>query len=47
MNHTTVGKLTLWNNGNGAYVNRWGKNGEQWPLTNHGIFLRQRRTRAG
>ncbi len=32
-NHTTASTLTLWNNGAGAYVNRWGANGEQWPLT--------------
>ena len=30
VNHTTVGKLALWSNGAGAYVNRWGINGEQW-----------------
>ena len=30
VNHTTVGKLALWSNGAGAYVNRWGANGEQW-----------------
>lgn len=29
-NSTTVGKLTLWNNGSGAYVNRWKDTGEQW-----------------
>ena len=33
MNHTTAGKLTLWNNGRGAYVNRYGANGEQWIVT--------------
>ncbi len=33
VNHSTSGKLTLWNNGKGAYVNRYGANGEQWPLT--------------
>jgi len=38
VNHTTTGKLTLWNNGNGAYVNRWGPNGEQWPLTTMAYF---------
>ncbi len=32
-NSTTVGKLTLWNNGKGAYVNRWGASGEQWKTT--------------
>jgi fibro-slime domain-containing protein len=24
------GELVLWDNGKGGYVNRWGKNGEQW-----------------
>ncbi|HEY8945009.1 MAG TPA: DUF4215 domain-containing protein, partial [Polyangiaceae bacterium] len=24
------GSITLWNNGKGGYVNRWGPNGEQW-----------------
>jgi len=38
VNHTTTGKLTLWNNGKGAYVNRWGANGEQWPLTTTAYF---------
>jgi len=33
VNHTTASKLALWSNGNGAYVNRWGPNGEQWVLT--------------
>jgi fibro-slime domain-containing protein len=33
VNHTTAGTLTLWSNGKGAYVNRWGANGEQWPVT--------------
>jgi fibro-slime domain-containing protein len=37
-NHTTTGKITLWNNGNGAYVNRYGANGEQWPLTTKEYF---------
>jgi len=32
-NHTTASTLTLWNNGTGAYVNRFGPNGEQWALT--------------
>ena len=38
VNHTTTGKLTLWNTGNGTYVNRWGPNGEQWPLTTTAYF---------
>ena len=33
VNHTTPSKLTLWNNGKGAYVNRYGANGETWPVT--------------
>ena len=32
-NHATSGKMTLWNNGSGAYVNRYGANGEQWYNT--------------
>jgi len=32
-NHTTVSKLTLFENGAGGYVNRYGANGEQWELT--------------
>ena len=30
VNHATPTTMTLWNNGMGAYVNRWGPNGEQW-----------------
>jgi fibro-slime domain-containing protein len=33
VNHTSASKLALWNNGKGAFVNRYGPNGEQWPLT--------------
>lgn len=33
VNHATAAKLTLWNNGKGAYVNRYGVNGEAWPVT--------------
>ena len=33
VNHTTASKMTLWNNGQGAYVNRYGANGEQWNTT--------------
>jgi len=33
MNHTTTGKITLWAKGDGSFVNRWGPNGEQWPIT--------------
>jgi fibro-slime domain-containing protein len=30
---TYVSRLTLYNNGKGGFVNRWGANGEQWNLT--------------
>ena len=33
LNHATPSKLALWNNGSGAYVNRYGANGEQWINT--------------
>ena len=33
VNHATYGKLTLWSNGKGAYVNRWGPNGEPWVVS--------------
>lgn len=33
VNHATTGKLTLWNNGMGAYVNRYGAAGQPWPVT--------------
>jgi fibro-slime domain-containing protein len=33
VNHSTPTTMTLWNNGNGAYVNRYGANGEQWLTT--------------
>jgi len=33
VNHTTAGGITLWSNGKGAYVNRYGANGEQWIVT--------------
>jgi fibro-slime domain-containing protein len=29
-NNAIASTMTLWNNGNGGYVNRWGANGEQW-----------------
>ncbi len=32
-NSSHPGELKLWNNGSGAYVNRWGPNGEQWTST--------------
>ena len=37
-NHTTPSTMTLWNNGTGAYVNRWGPNGEQWPVTTKAYY---------
>ena len=33
VNHATPSKMTLWNNGKDAYVNRYGPNGEQWATT--------------
>jgi len=33
INHATPSKLALWNDGTGAYVNRYGANGEQWYNT--------------
>jgi fibro-slime domain-containing protein len=38
VNHTTASKLTLWSNGLGAFVNRFGANGEQWALTAQAFF---------
>jgi fibro-slime domain-containing protein len=32
-NHATSSKLTLYNDGKGNYVNRYGANGEQWSIT--------------
>jgi fibro-slime domain-containing protein len=32
-NHATPSKLTLYNDGKGNYVNRYGANGEQWSIT--------------
>jgi len=32
-NHSTATKMTLWNDGKGNYVNRYGANGEQWNTT--------------
>ena len=37
-NHTTVSKLALWNNGSGAYVNRWGANGEPYYATEKAYY---------
>ena len=33
VNHSTAAKMTLWNNGKDAYVNRYGDDGEQWNNT--------------
>jgi fibro-slime domain-containing protein len=33
VNSASAGKLALWNDGKGAYVNRYGENGEQWQIT--------------
>ena len=32
VNHATASQLVLWSNGSGAYVNRYGANGEKWPV---------------
>jgi len=41
VNHATSSRLTLWNNGNGAYVNRYGANGERWQTTTTAYFCGQ------
>jgi fibro-slime domain-containing protein len=33
INHATASKFTLWKNGDGNYVNRYGPNGDQWNVT--------------
>jgi fibro-slime domain-containing protein len=33
VNHVTPARMTLWSNGAGAFVNRYGANGEPWPVT--------------
>jgi fibro-slime domain-containing protein len=33
INHATASKLALWKNADGAYVNRYGANGDQWDIT--------------
>jgi len=33
INSATASKLALWKNADGAYVNRYGANGEQWNIT--------------
>jgi fibro-slime domain-containing protein len=33
VNHPTASKMTLWNDGKGNYVNRYGAKGEQWNTT--------------
>ncbi|APR76406.1 Multiple EGF-like-domain protein 3 precursor [Minicystis rosea] len=35
VNRTIVGEITLWDNGNGGYVNRWGANGEKWTISSY------------
>jgi len=34
VNATIATTMTLYDNGEGAYVNRWGENGEQWEVPN-------------
>jgi fibro-slime domain-containing protein len=38
VNHATGSRITLWNDGKGAYVNRYGANGEQWAVTEMAYF---------
>ena len=38
VNHATGGMLALWDNGAGAFVNRYGENGERWPVTEQAFF---------
>ncbi|MBN2572962.1 MAG: DUF4215 domain-containing protein [Deltaproteobacteria bacterium] len=38
INHATAGKLALWRNAEGAYVNRYGPNGEQWDITQNAYW---------
>jgi fibro-slime domain-containing protein len=33
VNHSTPSKMTLWDNGQSAFVNRYGPNGQQWNTT--------------
>jgi fibro-slime domain-containing protein len=37
-NHATTSKLALWDNGNGAYVNRWGADGEPYYATEKAYY---------
>ena len=38
VNHANPSTMALWDNGNGAYVNRYGINGEQWNVTQPAYF---------
>jgi fibro-slime domain-containing protein len=38
LNHTTVGKMTLFGDGAGTYANRYGPNGEQWQTKTTAFF---------
>ena len=38
VNHATTGKLTLWNTGSGAYVNRYKDDGTQWYNTENAYY---------
>jgi fibro-slime domain-containing protein len=38
VNHTTASKMTLWSDGKGNYVNRYGADGEQWNTTAIALF---------
>jgi fibro-slime domain-containing protein len=37
-NHATTSKLALWDNGKGAYVNRWGADGEPYYATEKAYY---------
>jgi fibro-slime domain-containing protein len=38
VNHATASKLKMWSSGNGTFANRWGANGERWPITHTAYF---------
>jgi fibro-slime domain-containing protein len=41
INHPTVSRMPLWDNGNGAFVNHYGPNGEQWTVTKTAYYCGQ------
>jgi fibro-slime domain-containing protein len=42
VNHATSGKLALWKTDDGSYVNRYGANGEKWPVTKPAYWCGQK-----